>query len=199
MLRVVGPGPIGCCACLVLTLCVCLSLVLDACCPSPTLPPTDPVPRGLLTLCPVRVRQLRYLSVGFLLYPVCCPSRLSVSLTTARTCSSVSVTAAPTPCSSSSSSSSWTRPLAVTCHGMCAASTCLPTCVRPVSACLMLVEQEYASVYCDDDFTLAARFMPEPTLSPTHPVPRGLLTLCPAASSGPQGRSVGAGHRVSRR
>ena len=23
--------------------------------------------------------------------------------------------------------------------------------------------------------------VPEPTLSPTHPVPRGLLTLCPAA------------------
>jgi len=29
---------------------------------------------------------------------------------------------------------------------------------------------------------------PSPTLSPTDPVPRGLLTLCPAASSGPQGR-----------
>ena len=27
--------------------------------------------------------------------------------------------------------------------------------------------------------------VPSPTLSPTHPVPRGLLTLCPAASSGP--------------
>ena len=26
---------------------------------------------------------------------------------------------------------------------------------------------------------------PSPTLSPTDPVPRGLLTLCPAASSGP--------------
>jgi hypothetical protein len=29
--------------------------------------------------------------------------------------------------------------------------------------------------------------MPSPTLSPTDPVPRGLLTLCPGASSGPQG------------
>jgi hypothetical protein len=29
--------------------------------------------------------------------------------------------------------------------------------------------------------------LPEPTLSPTDPVPRGLLTLCPWASSGPQG------------
>ena len=29
--------------------------------------------------------------------------------------------------------------------------------------------------------------VPSPTLSPTDPVPRGLLTLCPAASSGPQG------------
>ena len=28
---------------------------------------------------------------------------------------------------------------------------------------------------------------PSPTLSPTDPVPRGLLTLRPAASSGPQG------------
>ena len=28
---------------------------------------------------------------------------------------------------------------------------------------------------------------PSPTLSPTDPVPRGLLTLCPWASSGPQG------------
>ena len=28
---------------------------------------------------------------------------------------------------------------------------------------------------------------PSPTLSPTDPVPRGLLTLCPGASSGPQG------------
>jgi len=28
---------------------------------------------------------------------------------------------------------------------------------------------------------------PSPTLSPTDPVPRDLLTLCPAASSGPQG------------
>ena len=27
--------------------------------------------------------------------------------------------------------------------------------------------------------------VPSPTLSPTHPVPRGLLTLCPGASSGP--------------
>ena len=34
----------------------------------------------------------------------------------------------------------------------------------------------------------AARGMPSPTLSPTDPVHRGLLTLCPAASSGPQGR-----------
>ena len=31
------------------------------------------------------------------------------------------------------------------------------------------------------------RFWPSPTLSPTDPVPRGLLTLCPGASSGPQG------------
>ena len=29
---------------------------------------------------------------------------------------------------------------------------------------------------------------PSPTLSPTDPVPRGLLTPCPAASSGPQGQ-----------
>jgi len=29
---------------------------------------------------------------------------------------------------------------------------------------------------------------PSPTLSPTDPVPRGLLTLCPGASSGPQGQ-----------
>ena len=28
---------------------------------------------------------------------------------------------------------------------------------------------------------------PSPTLSPTDPAPRGLLTLCPGASSGPQG------------
>jgi len=31
----------------------------------------------------------------------------------------------------------------------------------------------------------AAARLPSPTLSPTDPVPRGLLTLCPAASSGP--------------
>ena len=30
-------------------------------------------------------------------------------------------------------------------------------------------------------------FVPSPTLSPTDPVPRGLLTLCPWASFGPQG------------
>jgi len=29
--------------------------------------------------------------------------------------------------------------------------------------------------------------LPSPTLSPTDPVPRGLLTLCPWGSSGPQG------------
>ena len=29
---------------------------------------------------------------------------------------------------------------------------------------------------------------PSPTLSPTHPVPRALLVLCPGASSGPQGQ-----------
>ena len=29
---------------------------------------------------------------------------------------------------------------------------------------------------------------PSPTLPPTDPVPRGLLTLCPGASSGPQGQ-----------
>ena len=29
--------------------------------------------------------------------------------------------------------------------------------------------------------------VPSPALSPTDPVPRGLLTLCPGASSGPQG------------
>ena len=33
-----------------------------------------------------------------------------------------------------------------------------------------------------------ASCVPSPTLSPTDPVPRGLLTLCPAASSGPQGQ-----------
>ena len=33
----------------------------------------------------------------------------------------------------------------------------------------------------------SSRCPPSPTLSPTDPVPRGLLTLCPAASSGPQG------------
>ena len=31
------------------------------------------------------------------------------------------------------------------------------------------------------------RYAPSPTLSPTDPVPRGLLTLCLWASSGPQG------------
>ena len=58
-------------------------------------------------------------------------------------------------------------------------------------------------------------FCPSRPLSPTHPVPRGLLTLCPApyqlspvprglltlcpaAYSGPQGQQA-AGHRVSRR
>ena len=37
---------------------------------------------------------------------------------------------------------------------------------------------------------LAHMRTPSPTLSPTDPVPRGLLTLCPAAaaSSGPQGQ-----------
>ena len=34
---------------------------------------------------------------------------------------------------------------------------------------------------------LLPELLPSPTLSPTDPVPRGLLTLCPAASSGPQG------------
>ena len=33
--------------------------------------------------------------------------------------------------------------------------------------------------------TLYAACAPSPTLSPTDPVPRGLLTLCPGASSGP--------------
>ena len=35
--------------------------------------------------------------------------------------------------------------------------------------------------------SVTAAASPSPTLSPTHPVPRGLLTLCPAARSGPQG------------
>ena len=33
----------------------------------------------------------------------------------------------------------------------------------------------------------SAANVPSPTLSPTDPVPRGLPTLCPGASSGPQG------------
>jgi len=37
------------------------------------------------------------------------------------------------------------------------------------------------------DISGAYACLPSPTLSPTDPVPRGLLTLCPAASSGPQG------------
>ena len=40
--------------------------------------------------------------------------------------------------------------------------------------------------------------VPSPTLSPTDPVPRGLLTLCPRGQLWPTG-SVGPGHRVGRR
>jgi len=40
----------------------------------------------------------------------------------------------------------------------------------------------------------ARALTPSPTLLPTDPVPHGLLTLCPATSSGPQGP-----YRVSRR
>ena len=35
------------------------------------------------------------------------------------------------------------------------------------------------------DVSLSLATCPSPTLSPTDPVPRGLLTLCPGASSGP--------------
>ena len=38
-------------------------------------------------------------------------------------------------------------------------------------------------LFCQKPFVF-----PSPTLSPTDPVPRGLLTLCPWASSGPQAR-----------
>ena len=38
-----------------------------------------------------------------------------------------------------------------------------------------------------DTFVSKGLCVPSPTLSPTDPVPRGLLTLCPWASSGPQG------------
>jgi len=37
-------------------------------------------------------------------------------------------------------------------------------------------------------FEVAITCLPSPTLSPTDPGPRGLLTLCPGASSGPQGQ-----------
>ena len=37
-------------------------------------------------------------------------------------------------------------------------------------------------------FAISTKRWPSPTLSPTDPVPRGLLTLCPGASSGPQGQ-----------
>jgi hypothetical protein len=39
-----------------------------------------------------------------------------------------------------------------------------------------------------DSTTARVTARPSPTLSPTDPVPRGLLTLCPGASSGPQGQ-----------
>jgi len=53
----------------------------------------------------------------------------------------------------------------------------------------------YVSIFvCIHSFTFPCKCvrtsrpsMPSPTLSPTDPVPRGLLTLCPWASSGPQG------------
>jgi len=49
-----------------------------------------------------------------------------------------------------------------------------------------LVEDEQP--HCASLTVLARARTPSPTLSPTDPVPRGLLTLCPAASSGPQGQ-----------
>ena len=53
-------------------------------------------------------------------------------------------------------------------------------------------ERARASVHCVCIWPCMKQHMcvciyTEPTLSPTDTVPRGLLTLCPAASSGPQG------------
>ena len=42
--------------------------------------------------------------------------------------------------------------------------------------------------FADASTTCAVTAAPSPTLSPTDPVPRGLLTLRPWASSGPQGQ-----------
>jgi len=38
---------------------------------------------------------------------------------------------------------------------------------------------------CEEVSPVCELSAPSPTLSPTDPVPRGLLTLCPGASSGP--------------
>ena len=40
------------CKCGCLCGCVCVCVCVRVCAPSPTLSPTDPVPRGLLPLCP---------------------------------------------------------------------------------------------------------------------------------------------------
>ena len=53
-----------------------------------------------------------------------------------------------------------------------------PVCLM----CMQRASQTLFSVL----FSVAGH-VPSPTLSPTDPVPRSLLTVCPGASSGPQG------------
>jgi len=50
-----------------------------------------------------------------------------------------------------------------------------------------LTEADRLALQSDTQWVNDQVCVPSPTLSPTDPVPRGLLTLCPGASSGPQG------------
>ena len=50
---------------------------------------------------------------------------------------------------------------------------------------LHLNRGNHESVNMNKLYGFEGEVCPSPTLSPTHPVPRGLLTLCRGASSGP--------------
>ena len=65
--------------------------------------------------------------------------------------------------------------------------SCYALAQQPYAAPRPFVGAELLRSPCSSP-SLRDELLPSPTLSPTDPVPRGLLTLCPGASSGPQGQ-----------
>ena len=80
----------------------------------------------------------------------------------------------------------WAHAVVCCCGHMllCNARSAMPAILCGYSVCMCLWFSLHHNRTLDHSHDAAP---PSPTLSPSDPVPRGLLTLCPEASSGPQG------------